>query len=123
MRVALLWPQQSGYLLLDVDFGEALKHLCALKWVCNLGLFNMDFKMDTKMVVYSINGGRISISDFSSIINDCRHLLSYDLATSNVRFIHIRAGNESNQLEYNSEFESTINSLNLVHEPNKLNLS
>ncbi|KEH34743.1 hypothetical protein MtrunA17_Chr3g0112201 [Medicago truncatula] len=34
-----------------------------------------------------------------------------------------RAGNEPNQLEYSSELDSKMNSLNLVHEPNELNLS
>jgi len=33
------------------------------------------------------------------------------------------AGNDPNQLENSSELDSTINSLNLVHEPNELNLS
>jgi len=34
-----------------------------------------------------------------------------------------RAGNELNQLENSLKLDSTINSLNLVHEPNELNLS
>jgi hypothetical protein len=34
-----------------------------------------------------------------------------------------RAGNEPNQLDNSSEFDSIINSLNLVHEPNELNSS
>jgi len=34
-----------------------------------------------------------------------------------------RAGNEPNQLDNSSKLDSTINSLNLVHEPNELNLS
>jgi hypothetical protein len=37
--------------------------------------------------------------------------------------LHGRAGNEPNQLDNSSELDSTINSLNLVHEPNELNLS
>ncbi|KEH40145.1 hypothetical protein MTR_1g022280 [Medicago truncatula] len=35
----------------------------------------------------------------------------------------VRADNEPNQLEQNSRLDSTIDLLNLVHEPNELNLS
>jgi len=38
-----------------------------------------------------------------------------------LEFATSRAGNEPNQLDNSSELDSTINSLNLVHEPNELN--
>jgi len=33
------------------------------------------------------------------------------------------ADNEPNQLEFSSKFDSIIDSLNIIHEPNELNLS
>jgi len=38
-------------------------------------------------------------------------------------FVVNRVDNEPNQFEYSSRFDSTINALNLVREPNELNLS
>ena len=38
-----------------------------------------------------------------------------------LEFATSRAGNEPNQHDNSSELDSTINSLNLVHEPNELN--
>jgi len=40
-----------------------------------------------------------------------------------IQLVEIKADNEPNHLDNSSELDSTINSLNLVHEPNELNLS
>jgi len=45
--------------------------------------------VDSKAVVDSIDGFTLGVSDFDSIINDCRHLLSSNLETSDVRFSRI----------------------------------
>lgn len=59
--------------LLDVDLGEALCLLSALAGV-------RDFKLG---VYGSING----VSNYNTVINDCRHMLTSDLATFDVTFI------------------------------------
>jgi len=56
------------------------------------------------------------------IFNLLANVDTYDGNFHSIMF-SIRAENESNQLDNSSEFDSTINSLNLVHEPNELNLS
>jgi len=60
--------------ILDVDMGEVLRLLSAMKWVIELNLVNMNFETDSKVVADSIYG-KDDVSDFMAIINDCRHLL------------------------------------------------
>jgi len=51
-------------------------------------LANVDFEMDFKVVVDSIYSCTLVVSNFASIINDSRSLLSSNLlATYDVRFI------------------------------------
>ena len=47
--------------------------------------------MDSKVVIECIYGCTLGVSDFKSIINDCRRLISSDLATFDVRFIRRQA--------------------------------
>jgi len=65
---------KTGWLvsLLDVDLGEALGLLFALRWVHNLQLVDMEFEMDFKTVVDNIYGSKNCASNFIAIINDCR---------------------------------------------------
>jgi len=51
----------------------------------------VDFKHDSKTVVDSFYGSKSVVSNFSTLINDCRRLLVSDLATSDVRFIQRQA--------------------------------
>jgi len=78
-------------LLLGVDLGEALGLLSAMYWVRDLQLGIMDFELDSKIVVDSLYGNKSDVSNFSTVISDCRRLLASDLVTSNVRFIRRQA--------------------------------
>jgi hypothetical protein len=53
--------------------------------------------------------------------------VTFEIDALEIEFITVsnafRADNEPKQLEKSSRFDSTINSLNLVHEPNEPNLS
>jgi len=62
--------------------GEALGMLSALQWARDLQLVNMDFKTDSKTIVDNIYGNMQGASDYSTIIDDCRHLLVFDLTNS-----------------------------------------
>jgi ribonuclease HI len=84
--------------MVEVDMGEALGLLSALQWVRDLQLLNMDFETDSKTVVDSIYGNKQGVSDFNAIINECRDLLSSDLATSDVRFIRRQANEVAHSL-------------------------
>ena len=77
--------------LLDVDLGEALGLLSAMYWVRDLQLGIVDFDLDSKIVVDSLYDSKSGVSNFSAVINDCRHLLASDLVTSDVRFIRRQA--------------------------------
>jgi len=83
--------------LLDVDMGEAMGLLAALQWVKVLNMVHMDFETDSKVVADSIYGNE-GVSDFMTIINDCRHLLSTDLVNSDVKFIRRQANGVAHSL-------------------------
>ncbi|AET04384.1 hypothetical protein MTR_8g088220 [Medicago truncatula] len=58
--------------LLDVDLGETLGLLSVMYWVHDLELGIVDFELDSKTVVDSLYGSKSGISNFSTVINDCR---------------------------------------------------
>jgi len=53
--------------LLDVDLGEALGLLSALRWVRDLQLDIMDFETDSKNVVYSLYVSKSGISNLVTL--------------------------------------------------------
>jgi hypothetical protein len=83
--------------LLDVDLREALGLLSALHWVRGLGLVRdmrlgiVNFELDSKILVDSIYGGKSDVSNYSTMINDRRFLLAFDLVISDVRFVRRQA--------------------------------
>jgi len=58
--------------------GKVLGLLSPMQWVKDLNLVNIDFEMDSKVVADSIYG-KDDVSNFMTIINDCRHSLETDL--------------------------------------------
>lgn len=83
--------------LLDVDMGEATCLLHAMQWAKELNLVIMNFKTNSKVVVYSIYIGE-GASDFVDIIYDRRHSLMIDLANSDVKFIRIQFNSVAHSL-------------------------
>jgi len=63
-------------LLCSVDVGEASRLCQALESVVELGFDNMDFSLDSKIVVEVFNCNNSSNNDFGSIILHCRQLIS-----------------------------------------------
>jgi hypothetical protein len=51
----------------------------------------VNFYIDSKTVMDSLYDSKSDVSNYSAVINDCRHVLAYDLVTSNVRFIRRQA--------------------------------
>jgi hypothetical protein len=84
--------------LLDVDLGEALGLLSALRWVRDLQLGIMDFEIDSKIVVDSLYVSRCGVSNYCIVINDCKNLLTSDLITSVVRFIRRQTNDVAHSL-------------------------
>lgn len=79
-----------------MDLGEALGLLSALRWVCGLQLGIVDFDINSKIVVDSLYGSKCGVSNYSEVINDCRHMLASNLITSYVRFIR----RQTNEVSY-----------------------
>jgi ribonuclease HI len=55
-------------LICSVDIGEALGLCEALQWVVELGLDNMDFSLNSKLVVDVVTSNNSSKTNFGSII-------------------------------------------------------
>jgi ribonuclease HI len=51
-----------------VDIGEALGPYRALQWVIDLGFDDMNFSLDSKVVVDAFNSGSNNNTEFGSII-------------------------------------------------------
>jgi len=69
-----------------------------MQWVKDLHLLNMDFEMDSKTEVDSVYGGSNSVSNYMTIINDCRDMLATDLANSDLKFIRRQANGVAHSL-------------------------
>lgn len=54
--------------LCSVDIGEALGPYQALQWVIDLGFDDMNFSLDSKVVVGAFNSGSNNNTEFGSII-------------------------------------------------------
>jgi len=72
--------------------------LTAMQWVKDSQLLNVDFEMDSKIVVDSVYGGSNSVSNYMAIINDCRHMLTTNLTNSDLKFIRRQTNNVAHNL-------------------------
>jgi hypothetical protein len=73
--------------ILDVEIGEAIGLLQALKWVEEMQLFDIDFEMVCKKVVDGLYNKRIYRYDLGAILNDLRTILTSSFVNSHVKFI------------------------------------
>lgn len=76
------WP----YPCFEVRDGEGLGLLGAIHWVRSLGLHNVIFEIDCKLLPDSINKPRIDVSEFGCISSKCSRALSFSRNFS-VRFL------------------------------------
>ncbi|CAJ2637916.1 unnamed protein product [Trifolium pratense] len=70
----------------NVDIGEALGLLHAIKWVSELQLDAVDFALDSKLVVDYFNKGGCDITEFGDIIGECKRYFSLFFTNSLVEF-------------------------------------
>ncbi|XP_045791633.1 uncharacterized protein LOC123886351 [Trifolium pratense] len=73
--------------IVDVEIGEAIGLLHALKWVEEMQLYDTDFEMDCKKIVDGLYSKRTYLYDLGAILNDCRNILASNLVNSDVKFI------------------------------------
>lgn len=60
------------YCCIDVDNGEALGLLFALQWVKNSSLVNVNFKIDSQVVLSKFKSKEVDVSELGDIIQDCK---------------------------------------------------
>jgi hypothetical protein len=84
--------------MVDVEIGESLGLLKALNWIAEMELYKTDIELDCKRVVDGLYSKRISTSDFSAILNDCRIFLATNLVNSHVKFIRRQTDEVSHNL-------------------------
>ncbi|GAU34524.1 hypothetical protein TSUD_393980 [Trifolium subterraneum] len=84
--------------IMEVEVGEAIGLLHALKWVEELQISDMDFEVDCKRVVDSLHSNKNHASDLCAIIIDCRRILATSLMNSHVKFIRRQANEAAHRL-------------------------
>ncbi|GAU49592.1 hypothetical protein TSUD_407630 [Trifolium subterraneum] len=84
--------------IMEVEVGEAMGLLHALKWVEELQISDMDFEVDCKRVVDSLHSNKNHASDLGAIIIDCRRILATSLTNSHVKFIRRQANEAAHRL-------------------------
>jgi hypothetical protein len=89
---------QDGGSILDVEIGEAIKLLRALKWTDELQLHDINFEIDCKRVVDSLYSKRTYNSDLESILNYCRFMLATSFVNSHVKFIRRKTNKIAHKL-------------------------
>ena len=77
----------------EVYIREALGLLSALEWVRELQLGHVDFEMDAKKVVDTLMSSKYDVSEFDTIIQNCKSLFRHYDENSNVEFVR-RLANE-----------------------------
>jgi len=68
------------------DVGEAMELYHAIQWIRELQLSNVDFEMGAKKVVDYFNKGRNAISEFGTIMDECRKSCYNYFENSKVEF-------------------------------------
>ncbi|KAK2356026.1 hypothetical protein QL285_093387 [Trifolium repens] len=103
--------------ILDVEIGEAMGLLSALKWVDELQLKDMDFEMDCKRVVDCLYSSGTYNSELGDILRDCRFILATSLVNSHVKATrHIPLKITSIEVEFVVQFNEKL----LVKQKNEI---
>jgi hypothetical protein len=84
--------------IMNVDTGEAIRLLSAIKWVHDLRLHNVDFELDSKNVVAKFHGHGEDRSELGYVIKDCQHLYASYFPNSSVEFIWRQANEVAHTL-------------------------
>jgi ribonuclease HI len=94
---------------MNVDLGEAIGLLSAIKWVHELQLHNVGFELDSKNVVAKFHGHREDHSELGDVIKDCQRLHASYFPNSSVEFIWRQANEVAHTLA------KAVSSLASVH--------
>ncbi|KAK2423742.1 hypothetical protein QL285_034175 [Trifolium repens] len=84
--------------IMNVDLGEAIGLLSAIKWVHELQLHNVGFELDSKNVVAKFHGHREDRSELGDVIKDCQRLHASYFPNSSVEFIWRQANEVAHTL-------------------------
>ncbi|CAJ2641086.1 unnamed protein product [Trifolium pratense] len=77
--------------IMNVDIGEALGLLHAMKWIQDLQLEHVDFELDSQIVVTKFHSKNRDESELGDIIKDCRTMFNTHFRNSRVEYIRRQA--------------------------------
>ncbi|XP_058741350.1 uncharacterized protein LOC131613720 [Vicia villosa] len=100
--------------IIDVDIGEALSLLAAIKWVLELGYDNVDFESDSKVVVDSVTIPKPNDSDFGAITRVCYQFLTHSTKNFQVKYIRRQANEVAHALTKAAPFHASSHIFNDV---------
>jgi hypothetical protein len=83
---------------MNVDLGEAIRLLSAIKWVHKLQLHNVGFELDSKNVVAKFHGHGEDRFELGDVIKDCQRLHASYFPNSSVEFIWRQANKVAHML-------------------------
>jgi ribonuclease HI len=85
----LLCPCKNEWIspILNIDIGEAIGLLKALNWIYELQLTNVDFELDSQIVVTRFHGKKEDVSELGDVINDCKRIYNSHFTNLRVEFI------------------------------------
>jgi len=63
--------------VMTVAEGEAWGLYQGIQWISSLGYHNVIFELDCKMVVDDVHNSKMNLSEYGSIIQNCRTLLDH----------------------------------------------
>ncbi|MCH93742.1 replication protein A 70 kDa dna-binding subunit, partial [Trifolium medium] len=102
-----IWDDEGRFVLaktewfspvVDIDIGEAMGLLLALKWVQDPQLSNVDFELDSKRVVDKLHGKKVDISELGDIVSNCKQIFNSYFTNSRVEFIKRQANEAAHAL-------------------------
>jgi hypothetical protein len=84
--------------IMNVDTGEAIRLLSAIKWVHDLRLHNVDFELDSKNVVAKFYSHGEDRSELGDVIKNCQRMHASYFPNSSVEFIRRQANEVAHTL-------------------------
>ncbi|XP_045821752.1 uncharacterized protein LOC123914595 [Trifolium pratense] len=82
----------------NVDLGEALGLLHAIRWIQNLQIDNVDFAMDAKNVVDQFHNEGSVLTEVGDVVEECKRLFSLYFENSRVEFTKRQANEVAHAL-------------------------
>ncbi|XVF75961.1 hypothetical protein PTKIN_Ptkin13bG0229200 [Pterospermum kingtungense] len=123
IRVGYIWFGNGEFIagqsvslvgLHEVKECEALALLEALRWVQGLVMEKVIFETDSRIVVDAVTSKKEDLTEFGSIIDQCRSILSFH-NTFMVKFVRRRANVVAHSMAQQSRYHASLRSYYQLH--------